>query len=111
MATSGDASRPKFATANSAADGDYEVVAAVAGKKLRVIALTATALTTAGVVSLKSGAAGATIFAAHLALGTPLVAVAPGIGLCETAAGAALDASNATGVDSFVNVTFQEIEP
>jgi hypothetical protein len=106
----GEFGPPRFSAASDADDGDYTttLVAAVTGKKIRVIGLVVTVLTTAGVFSLKSNTT--TIFAQHLALGSPLVLSMPGLGICETAAGEALIASNATGVDSFVNVTVQEIQ-
>lgn len=111
MAFSGDTSQVKYASGNDADDGDYTttLVAAVAGKKIRVLSLVATVLTTAGVFSLKSGST--TIFAQHLALGTPLVVGTVAGGICETVAGEALVASNASGVDSFVNVAYVEVEP
>ena len=111
MATPGDISQIKFFSNSDSDDGDYTTtVAGVTGKKIRVLSLVATALTTAGVFSLKS--ATTVIFAQHLALGVPLVVVgteqAP---VCETASGAALIPSNAAGVDSFCNVTYVEVEP
>lgn len=112
MASSGDTSQIKYATATSTSDGDYAspLVAAVAGKKIRVIALSASVLTTAGVFSLKGSS---TIFQAHLALGTPwaFATNSPKIGLCETDTGAALTPNNGSGVDSFVNVSYVEVEP
>lgn len=111
MTISGDESRPLYATGTDTDDGDYTtaLVAAVSGKKIRVVALSATVLTTAGVFSLKSGST--VVFRAHLALGMPLVMVAPDIGICETASGEALVPNNAAGVDSFVNITYVTVEP
>jgi hypothetical protein len=111
MATSGDTSGVRFASGSDADDGDYStaLVAAISGKKIRVMSLVVTVLTTAGVVSLKSDTT--TIFAQHLALGVPLVVGTEGIPICETAVGAALIPSNGTGVDSFVNITYQTVEP
>lgn len=111
MASTGETSKPKFATATSTADGDYgaALVAAVTGKKLRVIGMVVTVLTTAGVFSLKTNAT--VIFQAHCALGTPLVVDLPGVGICETVSGDPLIANNGVGVDSFVNIAYQEIEP
>ena len=105
----GELGPPRFAIGSDADDGDYTttLVAAVTGKKLRVTGLVVTVLTTAGVFSLKSNTT--TIFAHHLALGVPLTVDMPG-GICETAAGEALIASNAAGVDSFVNVVVQEVQ-
>lgn len=112
MAIPGDTSGIKFAGGNDADDGDYTtpLVAAVTGKKIRVLSLVATVLTTAGVFTLKSGG-GTVIFAQHAALGIPLVVGQPGIPVCETVAGESLLPSNATGVDSYVNVTYVEVTP
>lgn len=107
---SGDVSAVRYVTANDADDGDYTtvLVAAASGKKIRVVGLVASVLTTAGVFSLKSNTT--VIFAQHLALGSPCVVAMPGVGICETAAGEALLANNATGVDSFVNVAYQTVD-
>lgn len=106
----GDQSRVKFSCQNDADDGDYTtvLVAAITGKRIRVVGLVASVLTTAGVFSLKSNST--TIFAQHLALGAPLAIDMPGVGICETASGEALLANNAAGVDSFVNVAYTEVE-
>lgn len=111
MASSGETSGYKYAVGNDADDGDYTtaLVAAVTGKKIRVMGLVATVLTTAGVFSLKTGST--TIFAAHLALGSPLVVGFTGVPVCETASGEALTPNNAAGVDSHCVVTYQEVEP
>ena len=100
----------KFAFGNDADDGDYTtaLVAAVTGKRIQVLGLVATVLTTAGVLTLKSGSTA--IFAQHLALGTPLVVNFSGLPICETAAGVALVASNAAGVDSYCSVIYREVE-
>ena len=111
MAASGETSQVKFAIGNDADDGDYTtaLVAAVTGKKIRVIGIVVTALTTAGVVSLKTGST--TIFQAHLALGTPLVVGYTGVPVCETTSGVALTPNNGTGVDSFITCSYVEVEP
>ena len=110
MPLAGELGPYRYAVGNDADDGDFTttLVAAVTGKKIRVIGLTVTILTTAGVFSLKSGST--TIFNAHLALGSPLVVGFTGLPVCETASGEALLASNAAGVDSFVNVVVQEVQ-
>lgn len=109
MAT-GDVSALNFSQQNDADDGDFTtpVVAAVTGKKIQVMGLVATVLTTAGVFSLKSGST--VIFAHHLALGAPLVVGFNGLPICETAAGEALNANNGTGVDSYCTVAYREVE-
>lgn len=109
---SGDRSQLKFATGTDTDDGDYStaLVAAVPGKKIQVMGLTATVLTTAGTFSLKS-ATSTTKFQAHCALGTPLVVGYGALPICETATGEALTPSNGSGVDSFCNVSYYEVEP
>lgn len=104
MAT-GDISKPSFATSTSTSDWDYAspIVAGVTGKKIRVIAISASALTTAGSFTLKSSG-GTAIFQSTLAIGTPIVAYCPS-GLCESLSGEGITPSNGTGVDSFVNLT------
>ena len=116
MATSGDISRVQYATGTDTDDGDYStaLVAAVTGKKIRVIALSITVLTTAGVVGFKgTGSNTGTVFQAHLALGTPFVMStgSPYIGLFETATGEGVLPTNGNGVDSFVNCSFVTVEP
>lgn len=108
---SGDVSRYKFATGTSTSDGDYgtPLVAAVSGKKIRVLGFVASVLTTAGTVTLKSSTT-STIFAHHLALGVPLVVGFTGVPVCETVSGEALTPSNGTGVDSFCTVTYVEVD-
>ena len=104
----------KYATGADADDGEYTtaLVAAVTGHKIRVLAITVTVLTTAGLFSLKNGASGATIFQAHCALGAPLTIAPPfPVGVCETGSGVALVANNGTGVDSHVNVSYIEVKP
>lgn len=112
MAISGDTSPVKFANGNDADDGDYStaLVAAVTGKKIRVLSICVTVLTTAGVLTLKSGG-GSTLLAHHIALGTPLVLGSEGIPVCETVAGESLLPSNAAGVDSFISCTYVEVTP
>src|SRR5689334_16747655 len=110
MAT-GDTSKPQFATGTSTSDGDYAtpLAAAVAGKKIRVKAVSITALTTAGLVTLKTATTGTVIYQANVAIGTPFVAYCPD-GLCETLSGEGLTPNNGSGVDSFINCTFVTVE-
>lgn len=110
MATSGDTSQIKFFSGQDADDGDYSTapIAAVTDKKIRVLSMVVTVVTTAGVVTIKSGG-GSTLLAHHIALGVPLVLGAPGIPVCETVAGESLLPSNAAGVDSFVSGSYVEV--
>lgn len=106
---SGDTSQIKYASGTSTSDGAWSspLVAAVTGKKIRVLALSISVLTTAGSVALAGGAATWTV---TLLVGTPLVAGGLGVPVYETTSGAALTPSNGTGVDSFINVSYQEID-
>lgn len=110
MPQPGDTSGFLFANGADTDDGDYTtpLVAAVSGKKIRVMGFTATVLTTAGTVTLKSGSTTKMVF--HLALGAPLVVGYTGIPVMETGAGEALVPSNGSGVDSFCNVTYVEVQ-
>lgn len=110
MAFSGECGPLQYASGTDTDDGDYStpLVAAQSGKKIRVLQLTASVLTTAGTFSLKGGAA---TWAMHLALGSPLVVSTQGVPVYETATGAALTPSNGSGVDSFCNVTWCTVEP
>ena len=116
MAQSGDTSQIKFATGTSTADGDYgtPLVAAVTGKKIRVIALSASVVTTAGSLSFKgTGSLTGTVFQLTLAIGSPFVQStnSPLIGLFETASGEGITPTNGSGVDSFINATYVEVTP
>lgn len=116
MAISGETSQVQYASATSTADGDYAtpLVAAVTGKKIRVIALSASVLTTAGSLSFKgTGALTGTVFQLTLAIGAPFVQStgSPRIGLFETASGEGVTPTNGSGVDSLINCSFVTVEP
>ena len=110
MAQIGEAGPVKYFSGSDADDGAYTtaLVAAVTGKKIRVLSLSITVLTTAGTVAL---AGSGTTWTAHLAVGFPLVQTGLGVPVYETASGVALTATNGAGVDSFINGTYQEVEP
>ena len=114
MAQSGDISQIKFATGGDADDGDYStpLVAAVSGKKIRVLAFSASVLTAGGSVTVK-GTGGSTLYQMTLAVGTPFAAStgSPYVGLFETASGEGVLPSNGTNVDSFCNCTYVELTP
>lgn len=108
MAT-GDIGGVLYFSGSDSDDGAYttDLVAAVTGKRIRVLSLVVTVVTTAGVVSILSGST--TIMAHHLALGTPLQLDSQR-GVCQTAAGEKLTASNAAGVDSFISGSYVLVE-
>lgn len=111
MAASGETGPIKFFSGTDADDGAYTtaLVTAVPAKKIRVLALSITVLTTAGTVAL---AGSGTTWTVHLGLGMPFVQVGDDDkAVYETASGSALTASNGTGVDSFINGTYCEVEP
>lgn len=82
--------------ASLGAGANQTVVAAVAGKKIRVLAWSISCATTAS-VKLTSGAGGATIFATSQVNATvPNVYPYSPVGWCETAAGQALVVNNPT---------------
>lgn len=112
MASSGDTSAPKFARGTDTDDGDYTtaLVTGVTGKKIRLLQLAVSVLTTAGTVAIKSSG-GSTLLTHHVALGVPLVLGAPGIPVCESVTGEGILPSNGTGVDSFISATYVEVEP
>lgn len=114
MAQPGDISQVKYATGSDADDSDYStpLVAAVTGKKIRVLALSVSVLTAAGSVTIK-GTGGGTLYQMTLGIGTPFAASsgALGVGLFETATGEGVLPSNGATVDSFCNCTYVEVTP
>lgn len=97
----------KFTSFNFTADSDNTAVAAVAGKKIRVVSYQLNNVTTAGVVTVKDGTGGSTIGVLTFTLGQ---AQSFGGGLegpaFETSAGNALVLSNATNVDTTGHLTY-----
>ncbi len=107
----GEAGPVLYASGSDADDGAYTtaLVAAVTGKKIRVLAISITVLTMAGTVAL---AGSGTTWTAHLGIGAPFVQVGSDrVPVYETTSGTALTATNGTGVDSFINLTFCLVEP
>ena len=114
MPLSGDTSVIKYGTQSDADDGDYStaLVAAVSGRKIRVLALSVSVLTSAGTVTIK-GTGGSTLYQMTLGVGLPFAASTGSTltGLFETASGEGVLPSNGTNVDSFCNCTYVEVTP
>lgn len=100
----------KFVRVAATADGDNEIVAAVAGKKIRVLAYSL-GVTAAGTMKLQDTAGSPAVHAefplaangrAEYAGGTRAPAF-------ETAAGVGLEVSNPTGVDTLGHLTYIEV--
>lgn len=108
MASSGDTSQVKFFNASGTSDGSYDVIAAVTNKRLRILSLTVSVVTTAGAVTLQSGST--TIGILNTALGVPFTVASPS-GVCQTATSEKFAASNGAGVDSAVFGSYVEVEP
>lgn len=100
----------KFARVNATADGDNAVIAAVAGKRIRVIGYALTNKTTAGTVALQDTAGTPVVHAElNFALNGP-VAYDGGLSApaFETAVGTGVGISNGTGVDTLGHITYIE---
>ena len=95
----------KFAAIADTADGDTTLVAAVAGKKIRVVGFVVTAQTTAGLVSFKDSAATLASFSLP-SVGGISYSGGPDAPAFETIAGSALTITNGSGVDSYGFITY-----
>lgn len=100
----------KFARVNATADGVNAAIAAVAGKKIRVIGYALTNKTTAGTVALQDTAGSPVI---HAELNFPLNGAVPYDGglsapAFETAVGTGVNVSNGVGVDTLGHITYIE---
>jgi len=103
-------SETKFARVNATSDGDNTVVAAVVGKKIRVIGYSLTT-TAAGVIALQD-TTGTPVVHATLSFAAAGSASYAGGPLCpafETASGAGVEISNAAGVDTLGHLTYIEV--
>lgn len=101
----------KYAKVDAAADGDNEIIAAVTGKKIRVLGYVLTGATTAGTATLQDTAATPVVHG-KLSLGTSGgVAYTGGLDApaFETAAGTGVEVSNSTGLDTFGHMVYVEI--
>jgi len=88
----------KFARINATADGDNTIVAAVAGKKIRILAMATNGIVT-GIITFKSGAA-TTLFTMQQGNTAVIAFEANGYWICETAAGQAFVINNPAGTDT-----------
>ena len=100
----------KYVRVNATSDGDNTVVAAVAGKSIRVLGYVLTA-TAAGLITLQD-TAGTPVVHAQLSLATNGTASYAG-GLqapaFETASGTGVEISNPSSVDTVGHLTYIEI--
>lgn len=98
----------KRALANAAASSTTAVVAAVTGKKIRVIALAMVAGDTATDITFKSGSTAISPLFANAANGGAVLGVNEH-GWFETTEGAALNAVTDTGSNTGILVTYIEV--
>lgn len=100
----------KYAVVDAAADGDNSIVAAVSGKKIRVVGY---GLTITGGTAILRDAAADTARAKFISGATTHLAVSyaggPAAPAFETASGQGLEVNNGTGVDTFGHVAYQEV--
>lgn len=94
----------QFARVNASTDGDNTVVAAVAAKKIRVLGYNLTSRT-AGLLTIRSAAAGAILAELDLVADTPVPYSGPAPAF-ETAAGELLNFNVAAGVDVVGHLTY-----
>ncbi len=100
---------PKYAVINGASSGDNTIVAAVTGKKIRVLSYS---LSFAGTVNAKfqSGAGGTDITKLFYGiLGTPVAGALNELGHFETAAGALLNLNTSGAVVVGGHLTYIEV--
>lgn len=113
MPVIGDPSRyeVKFARVNATADGDNTVIAAVSGKKIRVLAYVVNA-NAPGVVTLQDTAGTPVVHASFELTDGGTVSYPGGIfaPAFETAKGTGLEINNAVGVDALGHITYQEVD-
>lgn len=96
---------PKFKIIDAAGSGDNELVAAVTGKKIRVIALSLTMTGTLVTIRLESSAGGAALTGQMGPLaGNSITLPFSPVGWCETVAGQSLnmELSGAQSVDGLL---------
>lgn len=92
---------------NAAADADNTVIAAVAGKRIRVISYVISNVTTAGLVIFRSGAAGTEHARFNMLLGQAIVYAGDEAGEAfDCDLGAAFVINNGAGVDTLGTVTY-----
>lgn len=101
----------KYAVVNAAADGDNVIIAAVAGKSIRVLGYALTGASTAGGTITLQDTAGTPVVHAKLAIANNGgVSYAGGLQApaFQTAAGTGVEVNNPTGVDTFGHMVYVE---
>lgn len=100
----------RFATFSGAlgAGGTQTLVAAVTGKKIRVLAMTIGTSAAANVFELKSGAGGTKVFEAQANITVGFTLPFSAVGWFETAAGALLQLVDVAGSTARVNLVYVE---
>lgn len=100
----------KFARVNATADGDNTIIAAVGGKKIRVLGYALT-VTAAGTITLQDTQATPVIAAQFSLAAQGGVAYAGGLDApaFETASGFGLEINNPAGVDTLGHITYLEL--
>lgn len=100
----------KYARVNASADGDNVVIAAVAGKALRVLGYLLTA-SAAGTVTVQDTAGSPVVFASFAMAANGSLSYEGGLAApaFETAVGVGLELSNGAGVDTLGHITYLEI--
>lgn len=101
---------PKFTRVNATADGDNLVIAAVVGKRLRVISY-ALAVSAAGTIAIQDTAGAPVIFAQFPLAANGGISYAGGLDApaFETSPGLGIEINNPIGVDTLGHITYLEI--
>jgi len=100
----------KFARIDATADGDNEIVAAVAGKSIRVLGY-ALSVSAAGLISLQDTAGTPVVHGQFDLADNGVVSYAGGINApaFETAEGEGVEIENPAGVDTLGHMTYVEV--
>lgn len=100
----------KYAAVAAESDGDNTVVAAVSGKKLRVLGYALTVDVTGKITVQDNTSTPVVLATLHVVAGTP--ATYSGGGDCpafETAEGKGLEISNPAGTNTYGHIAYQEV--
>lgn len=98
-----------FAEVQAEADGDNEIVAAVAGRKIRVVDCHLTVVVAAsaeGVIVFETGTGGTELARFNLGSGEASIDHCGPVPMLETADGERLVISNGAGVDTYGSITY-----
>lgn len=100
----------KYVRVNATADGDNTIVAAVAGKAIRVLGYVLV-VSAAGEIALQDTAASPVVHASFVLAANGGVSYAGGLGApaLETASGTGLEINNPVGVDTKGHLTYVEV--